>query len=76
MLEEFFLAQKKRIVYEKDAFLLSKLLEDIKRLSELKRLTEPNILNKRTLERGIIDKFSDDISFYPKDLIVINSAQC
>ena len=31
----FFLALKKRIVHEKDAFLLSDLLKDIKRLSEL-----------------------------------------
>ena len=65
------MAQKKRNVHEKDAFLLSKLLEDIKRLSKLKRLTEAIILNKRILERGIIDKFSDDISFYPKDKYLI-----
>ena len=71
MLQKFFLTQKKRIVHEKDAFLLSKLLEDIKRLSKLKRLTEAIILNKRILERGIIDKFSDDISFYPKDKYLI-----
>ena len=71
VLEEFFLAQKERIVHEKDAFLLSDLVEDIKRLSELSRLTEPIILNKRTLERGIIDKFSDDISFCPKGKYLI-----
>ena len=36
----FFLALKKRIVHEKDAFLLSDLLKDIKRLSELYGLTK------------------------------------
>ena len=55
-LKSFFFA------HEKDAFLLSDLLEDIKRLSELSGLTEPLISNTRTLKRGIIDKFSDNIS--------------
>ena len=41
----------KRIVHEKDVFLLSDLLEDIKRLSELSGLTEPIILNTRTLKK-------------------------
>ena len=63
ILEEFFLALKKRIVHEKDAFLLCDVLEDIKRLSEHNELTEPIISNTRTLKRRIIDKFSDDISF-------------
>ena len=48
---------KKGIVHEKDAFLLSDLLEDIKRLSELSELTELIISNTRTLKRRIIDKF-------------------
>ena len=42
---------KKGIVHEKDVFLLSDLLEDIKRLSELSGLTEPIILNTRTLKK-------------------------
>ena len=63
----FFLALKKRIVDEKDAFLLSNLLEDIKCLSELNGLMEPIISNTRTLKRRIINKLLDDISFYPKD---------
>ena len=41
----------KRIAHEKDVFLLSDLLEDIKRLSELSGLTEPIILNTRTLKK-------------------------
>ena len=36
----FFLTLKKRIVHEKDAFLLSDLLKDIKRLTELYGLTK------------------------------------
>ena len=59
------MAIKKRIVHEKDVFLLSDLLEDIKRLSELSGLAECIISNVRTLKR-IIDTFSDDISFFPK----------
>ena len=65
------MALKKRIVHEKDTFLLSDLLEDIKRLSELNGLMEFIISNKRTLKRRIIDKFSDDISFYSKDKYLI-----
>ena len=61
----------KRILHEKDAFLLSDVLEDIKRLSKLNELTEPIISNIRTLKRRIIDKFSDDISFHPKDKYLI-----
>ena len=56
-----FLARKKRIVHEKDAFLLTDLLEYIKYLSELNRLTEPIISNTRALKRKIIGKFSDGI---------------
>ena len=75
ILEELFLERKKRIVHEKDAFLLSDLLEDTKRLSELNGLTESIFLNTRTLKSRIIDKFSDDISFSPKGkyLIVYSS---
>ena len=39
----------------------------MKRLSELSGLTELFISNTRTLKRRIIEKFTDDISFYPKD---------
>ena len=63
---------RKRVVHEKDAFLLSDLLEHIKRLSELNGMTEPIIIsNTRTLKRRIIDEFSDGISFYPKDKYLI-----
>ena len=49
----------------------SDLLKDIKRLSELNGLTEPIFSNTRTLKRRIIDKFSDDISFYINDKYLI-----
>ena len=65
------MALKKRIAHEKEAFLLSDLLKDIKRLNEVNRLTEPIISNTRILKRRIIDKFSDEISFYPKDKYLI-----
>ena len=57
-----FLPLKERIVHEKDAFLLIYLLEVLKRLSELSGFREPIFSNTRTLK--IIDKFSDDNSFY------------
>ena len=61
---------KKRIVHEKDVFLLSNLLKDIERSSELNGLTEHVLSNTRTLKRSIINKFSDYIS-----LEVFNSTQ-
>ena len=61
------MALNKRIVHRRDAFLLSNLLEDIKTLSEPNGLMKPVISNTRTLKRRIaINKFSNDISFYPK----------
>ena len=64
---EFFLALNKRILHRRDAFLLSNLLENIKTLSELNGLMKPIISNTRTIKRrGAINKFSNDISFYPK----------
>ena len=51
--------------------MLRDLLEDIKRLSKLNGLTEPHISNIKTLKRRITEKFSDDISFYPKDKYLI-----
>ena len=54
------MALKKKIVHEKDTFLLSDLLEDIKRLSEVNGLREPIMSNTRTLKRRIIDNFSKD----------------
>ena len=46
-------------------------INDVKRLSELNGLTKPIILNTKTLKRRIIDKFSGDISFYPKNKYLI-----
>ena len=45
------LGLKRRIVHEKDVFLFSDLLEDIKCLSELNGLTERIISNTRTLQK-------------------------
>ena len=73
---EFFLALNKRIVHRRDAFLLSNLLEDIKTLSELNGLMEPIISNARTIKRrGAINKFSNDICFYPKvNYLIVHSS--
>ena len=45
---------KKIIVHEKDAFLFSDLLEDIKCSSELSGLTEFIISNTRTLKKELL----------------------
>ena len=75
ILEGVYLVLKKRMVHEKDAFLLSNLVEDIQRLSELNEFTEHIISNTRTLKRRITGKFSDDISFYSKDkYLVVHSS--
>ena len=75
IIEVVYLALKKRIVHEKDAFLLSNIVEDIRRLSELNEFTEQIISNTRTLKRRITGKFSDDISFYSKDkYLVVHSS--
>ena len=68
-LEEFFLALKKRIVHEKEAFFDMRPIGRYQLLSELNELTEPIISNTNTnvLVRKTVDKFSDDISFYRKD---------
>ena len=72
----FFLALNKRIVHRRDAFLLSNLLEDIKTLSELNGLMKPIISNTRTIKRrGAINKFSNDICFYPKvNYLIVHSS--
>ena len=75
ILEGVYLVLKTRMVHEKDAFLLSNLVEDIQRLSELNEFTEHIISNTRTLKRRITGKFSDDISFYSKDkYLVVHSS--
>ena len=56
--------------------MLSNLLEDIKTLSELNGLMEPIISNTRTIKRrGAINKFSNDICFYPKvNSLIVHSS--
>ena len=71
ILDEFFLALKKCVIHEKEAFLLSDLLEDIRCLSEENGLDEPVITNTRSLKRHIIERFPDDISYYPKGKYLI-----
>ena len=68
-LKSFFVPKKQNRTWERCTFV------NTKRLSELSGLTEPIISNTRTLKGRITDKFSDDISFYPKDkyFIVHNS---
>ena len=58
--------EKKTRTWERCIFVL----EDIKRLSELSEMTEP-IIEYKNIERRIIDKFTDDISLYPKDKYLI-----
>ena len=71
ILDEFFVTLKKRVIFEKDAFLLSDLLDDIRMLSEEYGLTEPVISNTRTLKRKITERYPDEISYYPKGKYLI-----
>ena len=48
------------------AYLLNEFLEDIKILSEENGLQEPVLKNTTTLKRKILEKYGDDISFFPK----------
>ena len=53
------------IICRKEAFILSDLLEDIKRLREESGIGGFIIIITRTLKRKIIDTFPVEISFYP-----------
>ena len=57
--------KKNPIIYGKDFLLLRDLLEDIKCLCEKNSIEESIIPITKTLERKIIDSFSEKISFYP-----------
>ena len=55
-----------KVIRDKCAYLLNEFLEDIKILSEENGLQEPVIKNTTTLKRKILEKYGDDISFFPK----------
>lgn len=63
--KEFCLQIKKRIICCKEAFLLSDLVENIKRLREENGIKDSIITNTRTLKRKIIDTLPKEIAFYP-----------
>ena len=62
--EEFCLQIKKRVIYVKEAFPLSDLLEDIKRLRDEISAEESIITITRTLKRKILNTFPEEILFY------------
>ena len=64
ILDQLLLSLKKRVIYQKEAFLLSDLLDDIKRLSTENGLEDALITNIRTLKRKIAERFPDDVSYY------------
>ena len=71
ILEEFLLSLKKHVIHQKEAFLISDLLDDIKRLSIENVLDHALITNTRTLKRKIAERFPDDISYYNKGKCLI-----
>ena len=62
--EEFCLQIKKRVICVKEAFPLSDLLEDIKRLRDEISAEESIITITRTLKRKILNIFPEEILFY------------
>ena len=55
ILEMFLLNLKKRVIHQKEAFLLSDLLDDIKRLTIENGFEDTLITNTRTLKRKIAE---------------------
>ena len=63
--EEPCLQINKRIIYGKEAFLISDLLEDIKCLRQENGIEESIITITRTLKRKMTDTFPEEISLHP-----------
>ena len=62
--EEFCLQIKKRVICVKEAFFLSDLVEDIKRLRDEIGTEESIITITRTLKKKILNTFPEEILFY------------
>ena len=62
---------KKHVIHQKEPFLISDLLDEIKRLSTENGLDDALITNTRTLKRKIAERFPDDISYYNKGKCLI-----
>ena len=61
--EEFYLQIMKRIICRKEPFLLSDLLEDIKRLCGENGIEESMITNSRTLKQKLLTPFLKKFRF-------------
>ena len=59
------------MIHQKEAFLISDLLDDIKRLSIENGLEGTFITNTHTLKRKIAERFPDDIFYYNKGKYLI-----
>ena len=66
ILEEFLLGLKKRVIHQKEVFLLSDLLDEIKKLSTGNKSENALITNTRALKREISEQFPDCVSYYNK----------
>ena len=69
--ESFMLKLRINVVRDKYAYLLSELLMDIKMISEEQGLSEPLFGNTSTLKRKIIERFPDEIDFFPQGRYLI-----
>ena len=63
ILEEFLHSQKKRVIHQKETFLLSDLLDDLKRMTLENGLEDALITDTRTLKRKIAERFLYYTSF-------------
>ena len=64
VVQGFLFKMRIKIICDKYAFLLSKLLEDIAVMSEEHGLPDPVITNTRTLKRKILEEFPEEMSFF------------
>ena len=71
ILEIFLQRIKSRIVREKSAYLLNELLIDINLISEEQGLEVAPITNTRPLKRLIVEKFGENVSFFPNGKYLI-----
>ena len=71
ILEEFFFSLKKCVIHQKEAFPLSDLLYDIKRLAIENGLQDASIKNTLMLKRKIAKRFKDYVYFYNKGKYLI-----
>ena len=63
--QAFYYNLRRKILRDREAFLLNELLEDVQTMSEENGLDEPVIKDTKSLRRCLEKEFGDDIGFFP-----------